>query len=465
MPSRRTLLATLGLAAAGCLDRDTTDQRGGSASQTPTRADTSSTTTTGETAPATESEPTGADFDDLPRWEPAWTHQLGDWNPLGVDVVDGTLYLTLSDDDDGGSVAAFDPARREELWRATLGAGPTTGGTTDSQPIARGKWGVTVTTETVYAVAGRVAGRQWSAVSALDRATGEVRWRHRRERNLSIVGVDDEVVVVAATQFSPPPGTPVTTHAHNTPDEPPSTAVVGLGLDGEVRWQREFEAVTDATLGPNGVSVATPDELVGLGRDGRQRFRYTVGQGTLVVASDDRVFYGTESADAGVGDAGTVHGVGPDGNRRFRRSAPVGEFLVVDGTLYAADLGIAAVEPDGEVSWRSDRYDQWLCASPGGDRLYSRDGRAADRVTAYTAGGERQWTLAPPTQNAWPEGATTDGVVASAITAGETFLTTYLVRDGRPTAARGVDTLFDVAAVGSRAFLADGTGRLVAVDF
>lgn len=460
MPSRRAVLATLGLAAAGgCLDRDTAGATE-AGSRTPTTVDTASPATDTRTPP-TESAPVDADFDDLPRWEPAWTHRLGDWNALGVDAVDGTLYLTLGDDDGGGSVAAFDPERREELWRTPLGAGPTTGGTTDSQPIARGKWGVTVTPETVYAVAGRVTDRRWSAVSTLDRATGERRWRHRVERALSVVGADDGLVVVAATQFTPPAGTPATTHAHDTPDEPPSTAISGLTPDGEVRWRREFESVTDAALGPDGVSVATPDGLVGLGRDGGRRFRYPAARGTLVVASDERVFYGTESAD---GDAGTIHGVGPDGEREFRRSAPVGEFLPVDGTLYAADSGVAAVESDGRVRWRARGYDQWLCAAPDGDRLYSRDGRGADRVTAYTADGERQWTLAPPTRNAWPEGATTEGVVASAITGGETFLTTYLVRDGRPTAARGVDTLFDVAAVGSRAFLADGEGRLLAVD-
>ena len=463
MPSRRAVIATLGVAAAGgCLDRDAADRRSEPASATPTRADTASPSAPAATTSATESEPVDADFDDLPTWEPAWTHELGDRDALGIDAVDGTLYLTLGDDG-GGSVAAFDPDGRAELWRTTLAAGPTTGGTTDSQPIARGKWGVTVTAETVYAVAGRVAGRQWSAVSALDRATGEVRWRHREERALSVVGVDDGLAVVTATQFSPPAGTPATTHAHDTPDEPPSTAVTGLGPDGAVRWRREFESVTDAALGPDGVSVVTPDGLVGLGRDGRRRFRYPAARGTLVVASDERVFYGTESTD-GTGDAGTIHGVGPDGERGFRRSAPVGEFRLVDGTLYAADSGVAAVEPDGTVRWRARGFDQWLLPSPTGDRLYSRDGRGADRVTAYTADGERQWTLAPPTRNAWPEGATTEGVVTSAITAGETFLTTYLVRDGRPTAARGIDTVFDAAAVGSRAFLADGEGRLLAVD-
>ena len=461
MPSRRAVLATLGLAAAGgCLDRDTAGATE-AGSRTPTTVDTASPATATRTPP-TESEPVDADFDDLPTWEPAWTHRLGDQNALGVDAVDGTLYLTLGDDDGGGSVAAFDPEQREELWRTPLGAGPTTGGTTDSQPIARGKWGVTVTPKTVYAVAGRVADRQWSTVSALDRTTGERRWRHRRDRDLSVVGVDDGLVVLAATQFSPPAGTPATTHAHDTPEEPPATTVTGLAPDGEVRWRREFDAVTDAALGPEGVYVAIPDGLVGLGRDGRRRFRYTAAPGTLVVAGDERVFYGTEPADGS--DAGTVHGLDASGERSFRRSGPVGEFLLLDGTLYVADPGVAAVEPDGTVRWRRRGYDQWLLASPDGNRLYSRDGRGADRVTAYTAGGERQWTLAPPTRNAWPEGATTDGVVASAITGGETFLTTYLVRDGQPTAARGVDTLFDVGTVGSRAFLADGAGRLLAVD-
>jgi len=62
------------------------------------------------------------------------------------------------------------------------------------------------------AVAGRVAGWQWSAVHAFDRASGKRRWSIERERELGIAGLADDLVVATGDRL------------------------VGLGLDGSRRF-------------------------------------------------------------------------------------------------------------------------------------------------------------------------------------------------------------------------------------
>jgi hypothetical protein len=92
----------------------------------------------------------------------------------------------------------------------------------------------------------------------------------------------------------------------------------------------------------------------------------------------------------------------------------------------------------------------------------------ADSATAYDVGGEERWTFDPPANDAWPEAATRDAVVVSAITADpgdQPFLTVYAVAaDGQATAALGKDTVFDAVGLNGTVYLADGVSNLVALD-
>lgn len=177
----------------------------------------------------------------------------------------------------------------------------------------------------------------------------------------------------------------------------------------------------------------------------------------------ERIFYLTGE------DAGAVlHGVATSGDGAWQRSLPVEELLVADGRLYAGDEVVVAVEPDGTIAWRDTEHGQWLLLDPSADTLYTRSNRQADAATAYAVTGTERWTFDPPSNDAWPEAATRDAVVVSAITgehADEHFLTLYSVTaNGEATAVLGKDTVFDALGLDGTVYLADGVSNLLALD-
>ena len=461
MSHRRALLSTLGAAAvAGCLDTTPGRRRQTTRTGTPTDRHTTAATDTSEGTPETSSPTDAPDDSDLPAWTPSWQRSLAPFRALGVAAGGDDLYLLLGDGDGRGAVAAV--ARRDGTlrWRRRLAGEPSTGAAATGTGIARGQWDVTVTDETVLVVAEPSPPRGWTAVTAHDRATGERRWRLRRDRELGVAGVTDGLAVLLAVD-SLTPGTPRT--VHDTPSEPLPAAALGVARDtGRVRWRRSFAGVVDLAVDDEAVLIAAADGVTALDHAGNRTFRYPRRPARQVVTGGGRVWYGT-----GPEEAGTVHVLARNGGVVGRAAAPTAEFRFVSGRLYAGGGGLTVVSPDASVWWRTDGHDQWLSVGPAGDRLYTRAGGAADELAAYDLTDGLAWRFVPPSNDAWPEAAGTESVVASAITAGgadDPFLTTYrLTADGRPVAARGLDTVFDATGVGDTVYLADGAGRLWAV--
>jgi hypothetical protein len=402
---------------------------------------------------------------DCPRWEPAWSRSFDGANVLGLDAADGLLFATLSTDDGAASVAAIDPGTREVLWRTESSGQAVSGSHASEQGIARGQWGATVTEASVYTVAGAVDEREWSALHALDRASGERRWSLERDRRLGVAGVREDLVVATGLEFFPgPEETPL---SHQTPEEPLVTVVYGLDPgDGTIHWKQSFEAVGEVAVSPDGVFVAADDRLVGLDGEGGTRFTLDRGPATRVEAAPGRIYYLTGSPYAG--GPQTLHGVAPDGSVEWRHALPVDELLLDDTRLYAGGEVVVAVDPDGSVAWHDGDHGKWLLLDGDGDSLYTRSGTQSDAVTAYATAGEARWTFDPPSSNAWPEAATADGLMATAITgesADEPFKTVYAVDgDGEATAARGVDTVFDSLGLDGTVYLGDGASNLHALD-
>ncbi|MDS0298977.1 PQQ-like beta-propeller repeat protein [Halogeometricum sp. S1BR25-6] len=465
MVSRRRFLhlgagAATATAAAGCIG----SSHGGDDTVPVTDAsEPTDGTTTGENGDESASPL------DLSEWNPDWTLSFDDANVLGLDADgSGPLFAAVSDEGGDAAVAAVDPADESVRWRTAMDGEAVAGSHASARGIARGGWGTTLSGDAVYAVAGRADEREWTALHALDRSTGERRWSLRRNRRLSVAGVSDGLLVAAGLEFFPPPG--VTPTSHQTPEEPLTTVVYGLDADdGGVRWTRKFEAVSDVGVGSEGVYVAAGDRLVCLHLDGETRF--TLGGGAparRVEVDGDRAFLLTgEDGNA------TLSGVAPNGDVDWRLSAPVGELLLGEDRLYAGGDAVLAVDADGAVDWRDDGYGRWLLLDPDGDTLYTRSGVAADAATAYDAvgsgdadGGAR-WTFDPPSDNAWPEAATADSLVATAITADDAddpFYTVYSVTgDGEATKSFGVDTVFDALGLDGAVYVGDGESNLLAL--
>ncbi len=470
MVSRRRFLhlgAGALAAAAGCLS--TPSPESGDGGTATSRDDGTDTQTPGSRPDSADDVPRRTPGD-VPEWDPAWTLPFDGWGVLGLDAVDGLVYATLSTEGGPAAVAAVDPAQRDVLWETRTEGEAVAGSHAADQQIARGQWGVTPTDETVYAVAGPAEDRLWSAVHALDRASGERRWSVQRERELAVAGVADGLVVATGLEFFPPPrgtpgsggGTPTPAPTHTTPESPLSTVVYGLdATDGTVRWTREFVDVRDVAVGDGGVYVAAGDRLVGLGLDGSRRFTYDHGPATRVAAENGRVFY-----LAGPEETATLHGVAPNGDRDWRRDVPAEELLVGGERVYAGGDAVAGFEADGTAVWRDDAHGQWLLLAPGRETLYTRSGGRADAATAYDVEAGKEWVFDPPSNNAWPEAATQDALVASAIDeGGGPFLTvSVLDSDGHATAARGKETVFDALGLDGTVYLADGVSELVAVE-
>jgi hypothetical protein len=462
MPSRRRVLQlTAGALAAtsGCFSETTDSPTGSDTTDEVIRTDTAPSPTGTERATevdrATDEETSRPDG--LSEWTPEWTEPFGDWTVLGLTAADGSLYTTLQADLTEGpsAVAAVDPADGSVLWR-TESEGEAVGGSHAAyQRIARGGHGVTPSDEAVYSVAGRDDSYEWTAVHALDRATGERRWSLQRERSLAVAGVADGLVVATGLEFFEPEGT------HDTPDEPLETVVYGLdAATGEVRWTQSFQGVEDVTTCSTGVYVAAGDRLVGLGHDGSTTFTYYHGPSTWVEATGGRIYY-----LVGEDETATLHGVAPNGEVDWTRDVPVEELLLAGDRLYAGGDATVAVEPDGTVAWRRDDHGQWLLLDPGDNTLYTRSGVGQDRATAHDAGGAERWTFNPPSNNAWPEAATNNALAVTAITPDDgPFKTVYAVdEDGQATAALDRDTVFDAVGLDGMIYLADGTSELLAL--
>ncbi|WP_336025461.1 PQQ-binding-like beta-propeller repeat protein [Halobellus salinisoli] len=451
------------LGTAGCLG-----ERGGDAAD-PTEA-APADASPADDAPPLDDGPTTRPGD-LPEWTPDWTVSFDDSNVLGLDVDEATasgdtdadlLYATLSDDEGSSAVAAIDPAERSTVWRREMEGEAVGGSHAAYGRIARGGWGVTLTDDALYAVAGAADEREWTALHAFDRASGDRRWTFERDRELAVAGVSEGLVVARGLEFFPPPG--VTPTSHQTPEEPLATVVYAIdATDGRLAWKREFTAVRDVAVSSRGACVATDDRLAGLDRDGDDRFALDATPATWVEVADDRLF-----VLSGAGEGATLSGVAPNGDVDWRLDAPVEELLLDGDRLYAGGEAVLAVETDGSVVWRDDDYGQWLLLAPDGDALYTRSGVGADAATAYDVSGAERWTFAPPSNDAWPEAATADAMVATAITgetADEPFKTVYAVDgDGEATAARGIDTVFDAIGLDGTAYLADGESNLHALS-
>ena len=221
-------------------------------------------------------------------------------------------------------------------------------------------------------------------------------------------------------------------------------------------------------MNSNGVYVAVTDRLIGLGLDGERRFSSEQGPGTRVEAAAGRIFYLT-----GGDSASTLYGVALSGGVDWRHDLPIHELLLSGDRLYAGGKVVVAIEADGTIAWRNTTYGEWLLLDPDRDTLYTRSQERSDVVTAYSVDGEKRWTFDPPANNAWPETATSDALIVSAITGdngNEPFLTVYAVDSkGEPTASLGKETVFDATSRGDTAYLADGdsaTGdsNLLALD-
>lgn len=420
-----------------------------------------STTSTGTPTPTGTPTETPTD---LPEWYPEWTLAFSGRHVLALEPGDGLLYATVSSDGGPSGVVAVDPVTREIVWQREFEGEAVGGSYAGYRPLARDQWGLTATADRLYAVHGRDASYDWTALHALDRATGDRRWSFRRERKLAVRGVAGGTVVATGLEFFEPE------HTHDTPAEPLTSVVYGLGAtSGEVQWSRSFDGVRDVAVGTDAAYVAVGGELVALGLDGSRRWVLDGDAPARTVrAADGRVYYATDAGD----DRSTVRRVALDRTVEWTRTLPVEEFLLDGDRLYASGDAVTALDPDGSVAWRADTYGQWLLFDPARETLYTRAGRAADAVDAYVASGERdgrqrRWRFDPPSQNAWPEAATREAAVATAITgesADEPFYTVYAVRDGRPTKALGLDTVFTAVPLDGTVYVGDGNSQVVALE-
>lgn len=70
-----------------------------------------------------------------------------------------------------------------------------------------------------------------------------------------------------------------------------------------------------------------------------------------------------------VGDS-TVHGLDPGGTHAWSRDVDAFEFLLDGGRLYALGDVAAAIDPDGSVVWKHDRWNDFPLFGPEGKVLY-----------------------------------------------------------------------------------------------
>ncbi|WP_276272893.1 PQQ-binding-like beta-propeller repeat protein [Haloarcula litorea] len=451
MPSRRQFVTAAGAALAalaGCSDD------GDPGTERPTTEPPTTGPAT-DTPGETRTEPEATERDSLLAWLPTWTLDIDLGNALSLRVADGDLYATLSDDASRSAVAAVDRAGDGFRWRAALD-GDVVASSYLTQTNARDKWALTVTEDTLYVVAGNTDDYAWTALHALERESGDIRWSLRRERELAVAGVRDGTVVAGARDFFVPEST------HDTPEEPLSTALLGVdAATGEVRWSQSFAGVQAATTYAGGVAVGQYDTVTGLDVDGAERWSTATDEPREIVPLADAAV--VAAADD---DRSTLRAFAPDGTERWRDTRPVESFLADGDTLYGLGDETVAYDADGTVRWRVSGYSDWPLLAPDGETLYARAAVRANAVDAFDVpGGGRRFRWATPSNNGWPAGATDTMAVAEAITPDEAdFTSLYAVddRSGEPIAVyRPEDTVFDVAGAEGTAYAAVG-GRLLA---
>lgn len=450
MVSRRNALhlagGTLLGGLAGCVGES-------DSSGTATRTETARTETEHGTPTATNSgtpeEPTD--------WTPTWRHAVPEEHVLGLSTAGETLYATLSSEGGPSAVARIDPSDGSVAWRAEFEGEAVTGSYAGYRPMARDKWDVTLAGDVVYSVNGAADSFDWTALHALDRASGDRRWSFRRERRLTTRGVADGTVFATGREFFEPE------HAHDQPDEPLTSVLYALDADsGEVRWTREFAGVADVAVGTDAAYVAAGDRLVSLGLDGERRWRFAGDAPPRTVrVADDRVFYCTE-VDS---DRSTVHGLDLAGDRVWKHTRDASEFLLDGDRLYAGGDGVVAFDPDGSVAWSDDAHGKWLLLGPAGDTLYTREGGQA--VGAYALPeGDALWSFDPEEKYAWPVAATAETAVAEGYAEGRAL---YAVDRESGAVQKRYDagsrvSLFAATALGDRVFVGDSRSRISAFD-
>ncbi|PSQ39036.1 hypothetical protein BRD13_04590 [Halobacteriales archaeon SW_5_70_135] len=298
---------------------------------------------------------------------------------------------------DDGRVRAFDAAG-DRLWAAAV------------EPAERGVHGTpTVAGDTVY------VGAYDGALYALDRATGERRWRVRLGDAVGSSPAYHDGRVYLAVEFAPYEGSlfavdartgvveaeapAPTDHPHSTPALAPAADRVVVGAnDGDVYGftldldrDRSWEVHTDgAVKGP----VAVHDGAAFVGSWDRHLYRIDLRTGTVAWrhATGGKVMSGPAvDPRRGVVYVGShdrrVHAVGVDGEPAWRSGtggwitgcpSVVGDRVLVgsyDGHLYALDP--ESGDTFGDRAW-SLELDGWVTASPRpvGDAVY-----VAERAT------------------------------------------------------------------------------------
>jgi hypothetical protein len=444
-PERRRLLGALGgslFALGGCLGGDDATP---TATGTPARSETESPEPT-DSPTATETESS------TPVPQPDGWPMRFDGNVIAVDIHDGDLFaLVVNEETSRTRLRALSPdgAVRwsTEFEADDHGHGP-------DEPDEPGwEWSTWATAEAVFLAAGMR--HEWWAVRAFDRSDGTELWSFQGERRLAVRDVTADSLVVTGEEFFVPE------YSHDTPEEPLVSEVYRLDREnGDATTLGRVEAARGAVADTDSAYVIAGSTLLALDDGGRRWSQSLTGEAFGVYLDDGTVVTVAEN-----GDASRVSGFSTDGTRQWQRDGPEShssDTLFVDGVVYVGGGdGVAAIRSDGTVAWRDSRPGGWFVHDDATGRIYSRSGRAADAATAYGPDGERLWTFDPDSRNAWPAGVTDDAVLATAITgdhASEPFYTMYHVdpSTGEGSPLVGLDTIFSVESVGSRAYVAAG---------
>lgn len=443
MVTRRDALQLAGSALLGSLagcsgGADAPEQTGTPTSTSP--PSTAPTSTPEETPTSTEDTSTPEELDE---WEPAWRRTVPENHALGLDVFDGSLYATLSNDRGGPSaVVDVDPSDGSARWRTTFEGETEHGSDAGYRATVRSGWGVTLTDDHVYSVHGRY--NDWTALDALDRATGKRLWSLRRERRLAVHGVTSDVVIATGREFFQPETT------HDTPEEPLVSALYGIDVDtGEVRWRDEFAGVIDVAVGDDAAYVAAGSRLVAVGLDGERRWTVESDREARTArVAGERVYY-----VAGGGDISSVYGLNRSGDREWSQNLAIDEVLLDGDRLYAAGTVTLALDLDGSVVWRDDAHGSSLLLDDRRETLYTRSG--GQRTRAYDLpGGDELWSFAPEEKYGWPLAATAETAVVEGYAPDRAL---YAVDRGGGEAYKRYDvgdrTPFGAASIDGRVFV------------
>lgn len=470
MVSRRQFLSTASVAlaittaTAGCSTRqgptDPTAERTATDTRTETPSDEPSATTKSKTETETETETetdteSDSDSNGLADWAPTWTLRAEAGAVRSIRVVGDRVVALASGGSGPTDVFAIDGQDGSRAWRTQLDGGPESGSHL-SQSNARDDRSITVTDDALYVLTGNADEYEWTALTALDPATGAVDWSLKQEQDLAVAGVRDGSVVVGGREFFEPQT------SHDTPEDPLRTVLYGIdAATGDVRWSRQFRAVSVATTGPDGAVVAADRRVIGLGRDGRERWSVeTTGPVRAVCPVGDLVVAAVEA-----GDGSTLRAFGPDGTEAWRLRRPVESFLATTDRLYALGEATLGIDPTGTVRWQVDGYGGWPLLSPDGRTLYARAGVQAAAVDAFDLPeGGRRFRYETPSNNGWPTAAANGFVAAEAITPDAADFTSLFAVDaasGTATAVyRPTASVYGAAGTSDRIYVGVGRGLL-----